>query len=275
MRGDFARAVALGEATIARLRETGDEFWLRLALGDFGLYLAMSGEPERGAASIEEALAVDREHGDRYMAGVRLSDLGVLFHDRGDTAEAARCYAESARLLWEAGGAWYMASPVAGLAAIIAPRNPPAAARLIGAADALRERSGTPGWATEQARDEQAIAIARAALGEDACAQECATGRSMPLADVVEEAQAVISIGATKPRSTEPRAGSTAAPARLSTRELEVLRLVASGRSDREIAETLYISPRTASKHVANILAKLGVASRAEAAAVAVRTGLV
>ena len=53
----------------------------------------------------------------------------------------------------------------------------------------------------------------------------------------------------------------------LTERELEVLRLVAAGRSNREIAAELFISPETASVHVSNILGKLSVASRGEAAA--------
>jgi pimeloyl-ACP methyl ester carboxylesterase/DNA-binding CsgD family transcriptional regulator len=60
----------------------------------------------------------------------------------------------------------------------------------------------------------------------------------------------------------------------LSPREREVLRLLVAGRSDREIAEQLFISPRTASKHVGNILAKLEVASRGEAAVRAVQDEL-
>jgi DNA-binding CsgD family transcriptional regulator len=60
----------------------------------------------------------------------------------------------------------------------------------------------------------------------------------------------------------------------LTGRELEVLRLVAAGRSNREIAGELFISPKTASVHVSNILAKLGVASRGEAAARAHALGL-
>ena len=60
----------------------------------------------------------------------------------------------------------------------------------------------------------------------------------------------------------------------LTPREAEVLALVAVGRSNGQIAQALYISPKTASVHVSNILAKLGVHTRVEAAAVAHRLGL-
>jgi len=60
----------------------------------------------------------------------------------------------------------------------------------------------------------------------------------------------------------------------LTPREVEVLALVAAGRSNRQIAQALFISPKTASVHVSNILAKLGVAGRVEAAAIAHRLGL-
>jgi DNA-binding NarL/FixJ family response regulator len=58
-----------------------------------------------------------------------------------------------------------------------------------------------------------------------------------------------------------------AVPLGLTGREYEVLRLIAAGRSNREIAATLFISPKTASVHVSNILGKLGAGSRTEAAA--------
>jgi DNA-binding CsgD family transcriptional regulator len=64
-------------------------------------------------------------------------------------------------------------------------------------------------------------------------------------------------------------------PAGLSGREVEVLRLIAAGCSNRAIAETLFISPNTVLHHVSNIFAKTGVANRAEAAAYATRHGLV
>ena len=60
----------------------------------------------------------------------------------------------------------------------------------------------------------------------------------------------------------------------LTPREREVLALVADGRTNRQIAQALFISDKTASVHVSNILAKLGVANRAEAAATVHRLGL-
>jgi DNA-binding NarL/FixJ family response regulator len=63
--------------------------------------------------------------------------------------------------------------------------------------------------------------------------------------------------------------------ASLTSREREVLRLIAAGRSNREIASVLFIAPKTASVHVSNILGKLGAASRTEAAAIAHREGLI
>jgi DNA-binding CsgD family transcriptional regulator/tetratricopeptide (TPR) repeat protein len=71
-----------------------------------------------------------------------------------------------------------------------------------------------------------------------------------------------------------PAGAGPAAGLGLTPRELEVLRLVAAGRSNREIADELFISAKTASVHVSNILGKLGVTSRGEAAATAHRSGL-
>ena len=60
----------------------------------------------------------------------------------------------------------------------------------------------------------------------------------------------------------------------LSRREHEVLALISEGRTNREIGERLFISQKTVGVHVGNILAKLGVSGRVEAAAVAIRLGL-
>jgi DNA-binding CsgD family transcriptional regulator len=74
------------------------------------------------------------------------------------------------------------------------------------------------------------------------------------------------------PSETQPR--GTLRLRRLTARELEVLRLVAQGMSNEEVAQTLFISPKTASVHVSRILTKLGVTSRMKATALAYEEGL-
>ncbi len=83
-------------------------------------------------------------------------------------------------------------------------------------------------------------------------------------------AEAQVSSAAAQPRPGSP-GGDTFG---LSKRELEVLSLIAQGRTNREIGDRLFISQKTVGVHVGNILAKLGVSGRVEAAAVAIRLGL-
>jgi DNA-binding NarL/FixJ family response regulator len=71
-----------------------------------------------------------------------------------------------------------------------------------------------------------------------------------------------------------PTADGPAARAGLTPREREVLRLLAAGRSNREIGEALFVSPRTVQTHVTHLLAKLGLPSRTAAAAFAHEHGL-
>ena len=71
-----------------------------------------------------------------------------------------------------------------------------------------------------------------------------------------------------------PRSAAGAPPRRLTTRELEVLRLIVADYTDRQIAEALSISPKTVTTHVTNILGKLGVEHRTGAASYALRHDL-
>jgi DNA-binding NarL/FixJ family response regulator len=97
------------------------------------------------------------------------------------------------------------------------------------------------------------------------------SGRALPLGEAVAEARAV---GAAV-RAALPAPATAADRFHLTRREVEVLRLVVAGRSNPAIAADLFISVRTAQTHVTNILAKLQVGSRTEAAAFAVQRGLV
>ncbi len=93
-----------------------------------------------------------------------------------------------------------------------------------------------------------------------------------PLADAAEALAQRARLPLTP--ALRPAHADPAAALGLTSRERDVLRLVAAGHTNRRIAEKLFISPKTASVHVSNILAKLGVSGRGEAAAVAHRLGM-
>ncbi len=76
-------------------------------------------------------------------------------------------------------------------------------------------------------------------------------------------------LAAARSRPTEAKWPNLAGGIDLTPRELEVLRLVVSGRSNAQIADALFISPRTVSTHLTSVFSKLGVSSRTEAIAAA------
>jgi DNA-binding CsgD family transcriptional regulator len=143
------------------------------------------------------------------------------------------------------------------------------ATRLFGACEALRERRGLDPFPVDGPVIERAIAPARHRLSQSRFAQAWAAGRSQPLDQVICEALDVAQAIVTT--RTRGRAGGDA----LTAREVEVLGLLVEGQTNQEIAERLFISQRTARAHVAAILAKLGVATRAAAVSYALRHHLV
>lgn len=159
------------------------------------------------------------------------------------------------------------------------------AARLGGAVAALTAQSLAVGgsgpmdhWDLPHhlTRFAQAVAAARESLGEDAFAAAEASGRALSLDEIVDELLSALEdeLAVSAPRGSV-RTVNPPLAAGLTPREAEVLQLLATGISDREIAETLFITTRTASGHVASILAKFDVDSRTAATAHAVRHGLV
>ena len=145
------------------------------------------------------------------------------------------------------------------------------AARLLGAAEALRENCGVPVTPMERVDYEPAMVAARADLGERTFTSAWTEGRNMTFEQVLaapgraaaispEVEQSAIITG--KPAPTYPTG--------LTSREVEVLRLVAQGLTDAQVAEQLVISPRTVNTHLTSIYNKLGVDSRTAAARFAV-----
>jgi DNA-binding CsgD family transcriptional regulator len=115
---------------------------------------------------------------------------------------------------------------------------------------------------------ERAIAAARVGLDEAAFTAAHAIGRSTPLIGVVAEIEHEL----IRPEQADGDSGKNG-PFGLTAREHEVLRLL-PGRTSREVAALLSLSPRTIEHHVDSILGKLGARNRSEAVAVAARYGL-
>jgi len=138
------------------------------------------------------------------------------------------------------------------------------AAWLFGAAEALREAVGAFVLPLYRAEYERGVAAVRSGLDEVAFSAAWAEGRAMTPEQAVEYAL--------EPSSATPRLKDAA---ELSTREVEVLALVAEGLTDSQVGERLYLSPRTVGQHLRSIYQKLGVPSRAAAVKEAVGRGLI
>jgi DNA-binding NarL/FixJ family response regulator len=134
------------------------------------------------------------------------------------------------------------------------------AAQLWGAVEALRDTMGIPLPPVERTDYERSVSAARVHLGERAFAAAWTQGGAMT------PEQAVAAKGHKPAPPPIPTVTSSPTyPAGLTAREVEVLRLVASGLTDLQIAEKLILSPRTVHAHISSIYSKLAVTSRSAA----------
>ena len=145
------------------------------------------------------------------------------------------------------------------------------AAQLWGACTAARSALSIPRLEHDQALYEHYITMARTQLGERAFLIAYQRGEAMKLDEAVQFAMEPYAEKGNKPA---PKTGRPSYPAGLTAREVEVLRLVAQGLSDNEVAEQLVLSPRTVNAHLTSIYSKLGVNSRVAATRFAVDNGL-
>ena len=150
--------------------------------------------------------------------------------------------------------------------------QPERAVQLFAAAEAQRTAVGAPvpAYVGDRHLHDQAVAAARAALGPERFAMAWAAGSAFSLDEAIAVAT-TLAQGGGRSASDLPVMTCLA----LTPREHEVLRLLADGLADKEIAATLSVSRRTASKHVATILDKLGVDSRTAAVSIAYRNRLI
>ncbi len=270
---DQERAIVHFEASLAAHEPRTNRATL-FALHNLAQIARLRREGAAAAPRIEEALALARELGDASLVVAGLNALGHTLLDAGDSPRAALVFGESLDLAHNRGSVDDVIDALEGLARLGAETGrEERAVRLFGATSALRDAVGVPASPSDIAYFVPTMEVLRTALGTEGCAAAEAAGRELTRRQAMDEAVA-LAVHAGSTESAALTTGSGAAAHGLTERELEVLRLLAAGQSNREIGELLFISPVTAASHVANITTKLGVDSRAKATAYAHQHGL-
>jgi DNA-binding CsgD family transcriptional regulator len=293
--------VARGNPAVAERRTWLEPFWddvfvAYIARGILAEHALWQGDYERALAEAEAAIDADAwpAHSPSAIRVTAIAlaaraDRAALLRATGDASAAAAEAAAGAALLGVAAdGATFPARPKA----VLGPegrgwlaRCEAEYARLTGANspdgwERVLAEFG-PGYVYEIARTQWRLAEALVEAGrrDEAAAVWCAARdtaaglRAAPLSAALDDLarRARLDRGNRGGHGHGP--GGASPFASLTDRELEVLRLLARGMSNREIGAELFITTKTASVHVSNILGKLGAASRTEAAAIAYREG--
>ncbi|MGI8690146.1 MAG: LuxR C-terminal-related transcriptional regulator [Thermomicrobiales bacterium] len=270
---DFATAREWYAEGLQVRQAQGDREGVAIMTGSLGRVALYERDFARARALLEECLVTFRAIAANTETINVLCDLGQVAIEEGNLALAHDYFTEGLALCEERNIRQGAPHCLEGFAILSAVRQQhERALRLAGAATALREAINAPLPPVVHARLTDAIARSRHALGEAESAAIEGAGRRMPLADAIAEALA------TAPDEAHVSSGGRAAKQRyggLTARERAIVAAVAQGRSNREIADTLFIAEKTVEWHVGNCLRKRGFRTRAELAVWAVATGIV
>ena len=268
--GQLREAQQLAISSVSVMRQIDQQWGVARALLGLGDLARVRGHPGEAHSRYVEALPVLREIGARPEIARCLAGLGRVAMDLGADEQARRQLARSIRLSHATGSRIAVARGLEAFAALAVHEDRlETAVQLVAAATALREAAGLmplPG-----SRTESYLGPARR-LGDAAVARLWANGRSLS-GDAAVALALDMPPGAARegdsPTLTVVREYQVATlpPSTLTPRENEIAALVGTGRSNKAIASELSISPTTAARHVANILAKLGFSSRSQIAA--------
>ncbi len=270
--GDPARALELSGKALSFFQAGGRRHETASALLNMGVAASLSGDAERGAALLEESLDIATQAGYREGIAWALHELALTIAD-DDLEAAADMLAESLEIHLSLGDRWRVASVVETIAAlVVAQPDPSLAAAVLGAADSLRKAMGTPVPAAERPGYDRCVRGLRESLGASRFRSAWLLGGRMPAEEVADACLRAIRAAGGGPDRARLPAGLAGSHG-LTERELEVLRLLGQGLTNREIARQLQISTGTAGVHVSNILRKLKVSTRVQAVSVAYQLG--
>jgi predicted ATPase/DNA-binding CsgD family transcriptional regulator len=265
--GQLREAEQLASASVTVMRLIDQQWGAARALLGLGDLARLRGHPGEAHSRYVEALPILQEIGARPEIARCLAGLGRVALDLGATGLARQHLAGSLQLSQATGARIGVARGLEAFAALATHEHrPELAVQLAAAASALRETAGLP--PLPGARAERYLAPARR-LGDAAVARLWARGLALSSEEAVALALE------TDPSDDDGLAltvvedyeVAAAPPSSLTPREHQIAALVAAGRSNKAIARELSISPTTAARHVANILAKLGFRSRTQIAA--------
>jgi predicted ATPase/DNA-binding CsgD family transcriptional regulator len=267
--GNLADAAPLCEESLKLFRALGDKAGIAMALSNLGEVVEDEGEYAKAAEFYQESLTLYRKVEEKEGVAILTSCMGRIARISGDYGRAVALYDESLRLYKELGNTLGTAQDLEGMAVLHAAfGQPESATRLWAAAEALRGVIGAPPDDAQRARHDPFVAAAREALGEEAFARAWAEGQKLTPEQVLD--------GGWEQATADPESAKTPAQlAGLTAGEAQVLRLVASGMSNAQVAKKLFISRRTVDAHLRSIYRKLGVASRTAATRHAIDCGLI
>jgi predicted ATPase/DNA-binding CsgD family transcriptional regulator len=262
--GDLDAATEFLQAGLTDLRAIGDQYGIAHALNNLGQLARVRGDFERAAVLLEESLSLFRGGLDSGQLAWTLNCVGNVARLRGDAQRAAETLRESVAIAAALGAARQTYHSLAFLGMLAAQQAGwTSSVRLISSAASYASHDpGRSSLDEDEKRDwDTSLAAARSALDEKTFDEAWLTGQTMSIDDALAEADQLLTV------HPVPDIG-------LSRREQEVVRLIAQGLSNREIADALVIAGRTAEAHVTHVLAKLGLRSRSQVAIWALEHGL-
>jgi ATP/maltotriose-dependent transcriptional regulator MalT len=263
--GDPDAARVLVQPLADTMREFGMPVYQSWAQSILGAALATTGDHAGARTALEEAKAAAQSIDNLWLIAMADHWLGKLARRAGETGRAEQLHHEALELQHRRNLRPGIVESLEALAALAADHESPAeAARLFGAADALRHSIGTVRWPAEQAGYDDDLAHARAQLADDEFDAAWTQGAALSIDDAIEYVS----------RARGERKRPTTGWESLTPTEERVVALAAEGLTNPQIAERLFVARGTVKVHLEHIFTKLAVSTRAELAAQATKRAL-